>query len=177
MGQRPGEPEQTRLGGAVGRYGSVADNGLYGADPDDGGVVSRTQVGKQRLDDEGMGAQIDVDDRIPQGCGQRAHRIHAHPAGGVDEAVDPLHRLRRPLHRGRHGGIVGDVDDERRHAERLSHIQHGRRTVPQRDGATFPDQHLGTGAPDTRRGAGDDHPAHGRIITLMQSALRSATAA
>ena len=136
-----------------------------------------TQVGQQRLDDEGMGPEVDIDDGIPQRCGQGADRIHADPAGGVDEAVDPLHRLGGRVDRRRHGGVVGDVDDERRHAERLPHLEHGGRAVPERDGAPLADQHLGAGAPDARGGAGHDHPAHGRIITLMQSALRAATAA
>jgi hypothetical protein len=131
MGHRPGEPEEAGFGGAVGRYRAVADNGLYGTDPDDGSVVGHTQVRQQGLDDEGMGPEVDIDDGVPQWCGQRADRIHTDPAGGVDKSVDPLHRLGGGFDSGRDRGIVGDVNDERRHAERLPHLEYGGRAVPE----------------------------------------------
>jgi hypothetical protein len=135
-----------------------------------GGVLlgGGAQVRQQRLDDERVGGEVDVDDRRPVLLGEVADRVGADRAGRVDEAVDPAEEPRALLDRLGDRVRVGHVDPQpdRRHpgvefrAQRRADFEDVVGHVPHRDRPLLGQQHLGGRPTDAGRAAGDHDSAH-----------------
>ena len=78
--------------------------------------MRQQQLGQQRLR-----AQVHVDDGIPRFDGEHPHRLRQHPARGMHQPVDAVHRRGGLLDGGGHGVGVTDVDDDAVRPEQLGH--------------------------------------------------------